>query len=69
MSLNNSLESFGISASLFLRDYAGSILYNGHCIHALCALCSFYLYELLSQRPSLLRLIDGRQFVYKKAVQ
>ncbi|OJJ79279.1 uncharacterized protein ASPGLDRAFT_52734 [Aspergillus glaucus CBS 516.65] len=43
--------------------YAASIL------HALCTLYSFCLFELLSQRPSLLRLVDGRQIVYKKAVR
>ncbi|OJJ88489.1 uncharacterized protein ASPGLDRAFT_712100 [Aspergillus glaucus CBS 516.65] len=50
-------------------SYAAASFDNDHRIHALCALYSFCLFELLSQRPSLLRLVDGRQIVYKKAVR
>ena len=42
---------------------------HGYYIHALCALCSFCLFGLLSQRPSLLRSVNGRQIVYEKAVR
>ena len=36
----------------------------GHRLHAVCTQYSVWLFELLSQRLSLLRLADGHQIVY-----
>lgn len=38
-------------------------------MHTLCTFSWFCLFELLSQQPSLLRLVDGRQIGYKNAVR